>query len=87
MPGPTSDQLLIAGVINTLWLVIEMLDEKGVLPREEAHAWLSAHLQETKMPPEGKFPLAQLVASLAKPKGQQPGWTPTVHDGGRSEDP
>lgn len=80
-------QLIVAGVINTLWLTLEMLDEKGVLSREESHAWLADCLQKSKLTGASALPLAQLVGSLGKPRGQRSGWIPTVHEGGPPKDP
>lgn len=80
-----------AGVLHTLWLTLEMLDEKGVLPREESHAWLAGHLDASKVTGPIKIPLTQLVEMLGKPKGQpvpkgRSGWLPTVYDGDKPDD-
>lgn len=72
-----------AGVLHALTLVLEMLDEKGVLSRVEAREWLAGHLRGDPASPILQ-PLALLIDALARPKGT--GWVPTVHQGGRTED-
>ena len=92
----SSDSLLadlVSGVLNTQWLILEMLDRKGILARGEVIAELEAALELLQVspaaPPAQTMPLRHLIRALSGPGSQRPkggAWTPLVISGGLAEE-
>ena len=92
----SSDSLLgdlVSGVLNTQWLILEMLDRKGILARGEVIAELEAALELLQVspaaPPAQTMPLRHLIRALSGPGSQGPkggAWTPLVISGGLAEE-
>lgn len=83
---------LVSGLLNTQWLILEMLDRKGVLGRAEVIAEFEAALERLQesptAPPAQTMPLRHLIRALSGPSSQGPKggtWTPIVIPGGLAE--
>jgi hypothetical protein len=92
----SSDPILpdvISGLINTQWLILEMLDRKGIMARDEVIAEFEAALDILQAPPAAPsaqtMPLRHLIRALSGPRSQGPSsgaWTPIVIPGGLTEE-
>jgi hypothetical protein len=84
---------LVSGLLNTQWLILEMLDRKGILARGEVIAEFEAALERLQKPPAAppaqRMPLRHLIRALSGPSTQGPkggSWTPVVIPGGLAEE-
>ena len=84
---------LISGLLNTHWLILEMLDRRGILARDEVITEFEAALQLLQTapaaPPAQTMPLRHLIRALSGPKSRGPTsvrWTPIVIPGGLTEE-
>ena len=92
----SSDPLLadlVSGLLNTQWLILEMLDRRGILARGEVIAEFEAALEllqeRPAAPPAQTMPLRHLIRALSGPGAQGPqggSWTPIVISGGLAEE-
>ena len=92
----SSDPLLadlVSGFLNTQWLILEMLDRRGILARGEVIAEFEAALalleEPPAAPPAQTMALRHLIRALSgrRPQGPQGGaWTPIVIAGGLREE-
>jgi hypothetical protein len=83
---------LVSGLLNTQWLILEMLDRRGLLARREVIAEFEAALKRLQdspaAPPAQTMPLRHLIRALSGPGLQGPKggtWTPIVIAGGLAE--
>jgi hypothetical protein len=84
---------LVSGLLNTQWLILEMLDRRGILARGEVIAEFEAALERLQespaAPPAQTMPLRHLIRALSGPGSQGPKggtWTPIVIAGGLAEE-
>ena len=92
----SSDPILpdiVSGLLNTQWLILEMLDRKGIMARGEVIAEFGAALEILQAPPAAPpsqtMPLRHLIRALSGPSAQGPksgAWTPIVIPGGLAEE-
>ena len=80
---------LVSGLLNAQWLILEMLDRKGVLARDDVIAEFEAALKNLHEPPSAPpaqtMPLRHLIRALSGPASHGPEggtWTPIVIPGG-----
>jgi hypothetical protein len=76
---------LVSGLLNTQWLILEMLDRKGITARGEVIAEFEAALEILQAPPAAPssqtMPLLHLIRALSGSSSQGPksgAWTPIV---------
>jgi hypothetical protein len=79
-------------LLNTQWLILEMLDRKGIMARGEVIAEFEAALailQEAPAAPAAQtMPPRHLIRALSGPSSQGPkggAWAPIVIPGGLAE--
>jgi hypothetical protein len=84
---------LVSGLLNTQWLILEMLDRRGILARGEVIGEFEAALELLQEPPAAPpaqtMPLRHLIRALSGPGSQGPkggAWTPIVIPGGLAEE-
>jgi hypothetical protein len=84
---------LVSGLLNTQWLILEMLDRKGIVDRGEVIAEFETALERLQEPPAAPsaqtMPLRHLIRALSGPDSQGPKsgrWTPIVIPGGLAEE-
>ncbi len=95
----TRDELLyhlgdmISGTVNAQWLILELLDRKGVLPKQEVIAEFERVLSILREgpgvhPPGRMVPLEHLIRALSRPHSDQepPRWVPVVIPGGLDQE-
>src|SRR5437868_3173198 len=95
--NPIVDSLL-SGIINAHWVTLDLLDQKGILPREESISFFKqalAQLEEGQNPNDPAqaalgMPMRHLIRALSAapphPEKPKPRWVPVVIRGGPPED-
>ena len=90
----SSDPLLPdlgSGLINAQWLVLELLDKKGILPREESIEFLqdSLDMLDSEETPDGQtLPIRSIIRALSNhpSNGEHPSPKFVVIEGGKEDE-